>query len=351
MLGIIMLLAIVFDVAEKLSDFIENKASVSDIVFKYYVNFFLFYGNTFSSLIVFISVIWFTAKMAQDSEIIPMLFSGRPFKRILRPYFIAATILMILSLILNHFILPRSNRVRLDFEEHYYRDQLYVENYQAEFPGNELMFYSTYSSTENVVNDMVIERFDKKNRLTYFMKARTAVYDNTKNVWKLTDVVERFVKHIDSIPQNSDKPNQIEKINEVKVKTVKLQFSTKDIALRDNAVSAMTYSKLSDFIDRERKKGNPNLPMFEIELYQRTSYPFATYVLTLIGVSVSSRKKRGGIGMNIAIGLMFVFMYIFSMKITTVAATNVGFPPIIAVWVPNFLFGILALFLYRIAPK
>lgn len=346
-----MLLAMVFDIAEKLSEFIENKATVYDIVLKYYVNFFLFYGNTFSSLIVFISVIWFTAKMAQDSEIIPMLFSGRPFKRILRPYFIAATILLVLSLILNHFILPRSNRVRLDFEEHYYRDQLYVENYQAEFPGNELMYYSTYSSTENVVNDMVLEHYDSKNRLVYFMKARTAVYNDSTKMWKLTDVVERFVEHIDSIPQNSDKPNQLERLKEVKEKTVKLQFSTKDIALRDNAVSAMTYSKLAEFIEKERKKGNPNLPTYEIELYQRTSYPFATYVLTLIGVSVSSRKKRGGVGINIAIGLMFVFMYIFSMKITTVAATNVGFPPIIAVWIPNILFGILALFLYRIAPK
>jgi lipopolysaccharide export system permease protein len=349
MLGIIMLLAIVFDIAEKLAEFIDNKAAVTDIVFKYYVNFFLFYGNTFSSLIVFISVIWFTAKMAQDSEIIPMLFSGKPFKRILRPYFIGATILMLISLVLNHFILPRSNRVRLDFEEQYYRDKLYVENYQAEFPGNELMYYSTFS--ENAVNELVIQRFDDKNRLVYFMKARLAEYNKETEKWNLTDVVERFVKHVDSIPQNSDKPNQIEHLSEVKSKQVKFQFTPKDIALRDNAVSAMTYSKLSEFIEKERKKGNPSLPSFEIELYQRTSYPFATYVLTLIGVSVSSRKKRGGIGINIAIGLMFVFLYIFSMKITTVAATNVGFPPIIAVWVPNFLFGILAIFLYRIAPK
>jgi lipopolysaccharide export system permease protein len=129
------------------------------------------------------------------------------------------------------------------------------------------------------------------------------------------------------------------------------QFRIDELAQRDNIAEAMTYTELKDFIAKERKKGNPMVPTYEIELYQRTSYPFATYVLTLIGVSVSSRKKRGGIGVNIAIGLVFVFVYIFAMKVTTVAAIKVGFPPAAAVWIPNVLFGIIAYFLYRIAPK
>jgi lipopolysaccharide export system permease protein len=113
----------------------------------------------------------------------------------------------------------------------------------------------------------------------------------------------------------------------------------------------MTRSELLNFIRSEKKKGSPNIPMFLVKLYERTSLPFATYVLTIIGVSVSSRKKRGGIGLNIAIGLGFVFIYIFAMKITNVAATNVGFPPIIAVWIPNVLFGIIGIYLYKISPK
>ena len=146
MLGIIMLLAMVFDVSEKLSEFISNKAPMSEIIFDYYVNFILFYGNTFSSMIIFISVIWFTAKMAQDTEIIPIWFSGRPITRFLRPYMIGATILMIFSFVLNHFIVPRSSKVRLAFEEKYYRDVLSVEDYQK---GN---FFNYTLETEEEFN-------------------------------------------------------------------------------------------------------------------------------------------------------------------------------------------------------
>jgi lipopolysaccharide export system permease protein len=123
------------------------------------------------------------------------------------------------------------------------------------------------------------------------------------------------------------------------------------MAQRDNIAEVMTYSQLRAFIKREKQKGSGNVPMYEIELYQRTSYPFAAYVLTVIGVSVSSRKKRGGIGVNIAIGLLIIFIYIFAMKVTTVAAMNVGFPAYIAVWVPNVIFGGVAYVLYRFAQR
>ena len=149
MLGIIMFLAVVFDVSEKLSEFIDNQAPFSDILFNYYLNFVLFYGNMFSSMIIFISVIWFTAKMAQETEIVPIWFSGRPITRFMRPYLIGASVLMILSLVLNHFIIPRANKVRLDFEEKYYRDRMHVEEYHAEFPNNEVVYFSSYGSEES----------------------------------------------------------------------------------------------------------------------------------------------------------------------------------------------------------
>ncbi|WP_300665824.1 LptF/LptG family permease [Fluviicola sp.] len=356
MLGVIMLLAMVFDIASRLPEFISNQAPIKAIIFDYYFNFLLYYGNTFSSMIIFISVIWFTAKMAQESEIIPMLNSGRPFIRIIRPYMIAATILMLMSLVLNHFVLPRANRVRLDFEESFYRDRLVVENYHAEFPGNELVHYASYNSQESIINDFVIERYDNKNRLIHFLKARTATVDSAKpNYWHLTDVFERKVTYLDTLKLNlkiqSKGIDQKIQLSEVHKKDTILPYKIEDMAIRDNIAEAMTYTELKQFIRKEKEKGNASVPTFEIELYQRTSYPFATYILTLIGVSVSSRKKRGGIGVNIAIGLLFVFIYIFAMKVTTVAATTVGFPPVAAVWIPNVIFGILAIFLYRIAPK
>lgn len=354
MLGVIMVLAMVFDLAERLAEFIDNQAPVSEIILGYYVNFLMYYGNTFSSMIIFISVIWFTAKMAQETEIIPMLNSGRPFIRILRPYMIAATILMLMSLLLNHFVIPRSNRERLEFEERYYRDRLVVENYNAELPGNQFVHFANYIADASLVNEFVLEQYNDKNQLIRIVKARSAVGEPNSNKWRLLDFYERKITPPVEIT-NEIGEKELKFTNDVliesKTKDTVFQFKISDIAQRDNVAEAMTFSELTEYIQEEKLKGNPNVPSFEIELHQRTSYPFATYVLTLIGVSVASRKKRGGIGINIAIGFIFVFIYIFAMKVTTVAAIKVGFPPLAAVWIPNVIFGIFALFLYRVAPK
>jgi lipopolysaccharide export system permease protein len=191
MLGIIMLLAMVFDISEKLSEFISNKAPLSAILIDYYLNFLLFYGNMFSSMIIFISVIWFTAKLAQDTEIVPMLFSGKPITRFLRPYIIGATILMIISLILNHFIVPRANKVRLDFEEKYYRDVMLVEDYHAEYPGNQLVYFSNYSNSEDQVHDLTIQTWNDSNQPVSFLKARLAKNYPRTNKWQLVDYYKK----------------------------------------------------------------------------------------------------------------------------------------------------------------
>jgi lipopolysaccharide export system permease protein len=338
MLGIVMLFSMVFDISERLSEFIENKATFFDIVFKYYINFVIYYGNTFSSLIVFLSVIWFTAKMAQDSEIIPIMFSGKPFMRILFPYFIGATILVIISFVNNHFILPKSNKIRLEFEEKFYRDRIFIENYHAQFPGNHTVYFSSYLSDENIVNDLRIEKWNKS-KPKVFISARTAINESGSNKWTLNHY---FIRKIGS-------PHDSIQIG-AKLDTT-FNFSVQEMAIRENRVETMNYSELKQFIDAEKKKGNPSVPLFELKLHERTSLPFASYVLTLMGVAVSSRKKRGGIGINIAIGLFFVFIFIFTMQVTSVAAEKVGFPPFLAVWIPNILFAIIGLFLYYKAPK
>jgi lipopolysaccharide export system permease protein len=156
MLGIIMLLAMVFDLSDRLGEFLANKAPVSEIIFTYYLNFILLYGNSFSFMIVFISVIWFTAKMAQDTEIIPIWNSGKPFSRFIRPYMIGASILVAISLFINHIILPMSNKGRLDFEDKYYRNALSVSNYFADFPGNQTVQFGNYTSEENIVQQYII---------------------------------------------------------------------------------------------------------------------------------------------------------------------------------------------------
>lgn len=339
MLGVIMILATVFDLSEKLTEFIDNRASLYDVIFGYYVNFILFYSNMFSSMIIFVSVIWFTAKMAQDTEIIPIWNSGQKFGRFVRPYMIAATFLMIISLIFNHFIIPPSNKVRLEFEEQFYRVAMTVQNYHAEFPENEIVYFSTYTAETDLINDFVVEKWDDKGNLKGFIKAGTARNIKGTHQWQLYNYYERKVGY----------PN--DKIAEGLEKDTVFQFDIGELATRDNIAEAMNYFELKEFIEKERKKGSPKISMYEIELYQRTSYPFATYVLTIIGIAVASRKKRGGVGINIAIGLGIIFIYIFAMKVTTVAAINLGFAASIAVWVPNVLFAGVAYILYKRAMR
>ena len=343
MLGVIMILAMVFDLAERVGEFIEKEASVGAIIFDYYLNFIVYFGNLFSPLIVFVAVIWFTAKMAQDTEIIPMLNSGRPFRRILRPYMIGATILMLISLALNHIVLPESNKVRLQFEEQYYRNIRTVSDYFAEFPGKKVVYFDSYRSDKDRALGFVMENRDENDDLVSVLKANQVFNPDSTDVWRLNDYHIRFIGYPnDSLvyPANSG----------VHLDTV-LPFKLSEMAQRSSVVQTMGYNELKEFIASEKEKGSSDIAFYEIEFYQRTSFPFATYVLTLIGMSVSSRKSRGGIGVNIAVGLLLAFIYIFAMKVTSVAAENVGFPALIAVWIPNIIFAVLGLILYRLAPK
>ncbi len=339
MLGIIMLLSMVFDISARLSEFIDNNAPLSEIIFEYYLNFLIYYGNTFSSLIIFIAVIWFTAKMAQESEIIPMIFSGRPFIRIMRPYMIAASFLTILSIILNLYILPISNKKRLGFEEKYYRERISIDNYHAELKNNTYVYYSNYNSEDNLFYDFNLEQWNSANKPTLYIRAKNIQRIDSINKWRLIDC---YIRKIETTNENLKFHNQID---------TNLSFNVSDIAQRDNRSEMMTQNELIEYIKKEESKGSPNIPLYKITLYERTSLPFATYILTIIGVAVSSRKKRGGIGLNIAIGLGFVFVYIFAMKVMNVAALKVGFPPIFAVWIPNIIFAIIASLLYKLAPK
>ncbi len=339
MLGVIMMLATVFDLAEKLSDFLKNEAGLYEVIFEYYLNFIIYYGNMFSSMIIFISVIWFTAKMAQDTEIIPIWNSGKPFSRFIRPYMIAATILTVIALIFNHFIIPKSNQVRLKFEEKYYRNMMYVEDYHAEFPNNEVVYFTSYMAQSDVIENFVMEDWTEDGKLNYFIRASRAKNVPNSNKWILMDYYEKRIK------------GDREVIQEGMQKDTVFQFTIDEMATRENIAEAMTYFELKEFIAREKKKGSSMVPMYEIELYQRTSYPFASYILTIIGIAVSSRKRRGGIGISIAMGLGIIFTYIFAMKVMTVSAMNLGFTTSIAVWVPNVIFGGIAYILYRFAQK
>ncbi len=339
MLGIIMMFSMVFDISDKLSEFISNKAPISDIIFDYYLNFIFFYGNLFSSMIIFISVIWFTSKMAQTSEITALRFSGISIFRYYKPYFLGATFLMIISLIFNHFISPNANKKRIEFEEKYYNQELKVKDYNADYPNNQSVNFSNYSNFEGKIHNFSLIRWNEKKEVVYFLKARYAMnLSGTKN-WQLFDYYEKYI----SFPKG--------KLKFGSKKDTIFSFGIDEMENRINIAEMLTSSDLKKLISQEKLKGSKNVSLYQIEFHQRTSYPFAAYILTSLGFSVASRKKRGGMGINIAIGLGFVFIYIFTMKLITVASLNLGFPPILAVWTPNVLFGIIAFFFFRFSQK
>jgi lipopolysaccharide export system permease protein len=338
-----MSIAVVFDVSEKIDDFVKNQAPLNEILLDYYVNFVIYYGNLFSALLIFIAVIFFTSKLANRTEFIAILCSGVSFRRVLHPYFAAATVLVLISLVLNHYLIPRSNKVRVNFEQRY-TDAGYNpdrSNIHREIEPGTIIYFQTYSPANKMGYRFSIEKWSKDRVLTYKLMSDRAVYDTISGNWQIYNYYERTFLG--------------EKLND-KIKTGErrdtvLKLSPEDLRFKTDLASAMEYQELNDFIRAEKMRGSDMTAFYEIELHQRTSYPFATYVLTLIAVSLASRKVRGGLGLNLVIGFVFAFIYIFSMRLTTVAATNAGLDALIAVWIPNFIFGIIGIFIYRLAPK
>jgi len=335
---LLMSISMVFDVSEKLPEFIERDAPLSEILLIYYSNFIIYYGFQFIYMLNFISVIWFTSKMAQNTEIVPILSSGTSFNRFLRPYFFSATVLVVLTILMYNFVLPSSNKARLDFEEKYWRTNFANTSGKKQVNPGVMVSFGSYDIENQTITNLAIETWEGE-KLESILKAYKAKGDSTTNAWNISNFNVRVFGERDDlfyIGNNVD---------------TSFNFSLTDLIYRDNVIEAMNFKELNAFIKKERLRNSDRIPRYLIEKYNRFAAPFAIYILTLIGVSVSSKKSRGGLGINIAIGLSICVLYIFSMKMTTVAALNVGFSPLAAVWLPNIVFACIGLWLYKIAPK
>lgn len=339
-LGVIMLVAIIFDISEKIEDFVKNDLSLETIVFDYYVNFVLYYSNLFSSLLIFISVIFFTSKLASQTEIVAILSSGISFTRMLRPYFIVATLLTVISLYLNHTLIPVANKTRIEFENTYVYYQFRgsrMDIHKQINPG-ELVYFESYNVGRQVGYKFCFEKWEK-GEMKMKLMADVIRYDSLSGNWKLDNY---FVRKIEQTKESIRKGIRMD---------TTFNMSPKDFESRVDDVAMMRTGELNRFIEEEIKKGSDDIPYYLIEKHQRTSYPMAVYVLVLIGASIAGRKTRGGIGLHIAFGLLVCVVYILAMKVTTVYATNAGLEPFIAVWLPNFIFLFVAIWIYRKAPK
>lgn len=340
MLGIIMLVAVVFDASEKTQDFAEMTATWREIVGDYYLNFIVYYGNLFSGLFIFLAVLLFTSRLVHRSEFIAMLSSGVSFPRILRPYLIGATLLCALSLVVNHLVLPAANKVRLAFEEAHIRAVFFVEDrhLHREISPGVIAYCEHYAAKEKTLYRFSLERWVDGD-LVSKLHADRAEYDSTRGSWHLVEYSARILR-----------PDGEELLRGAALDTV-IPLKPSDLGQRWETAMAMSTPELSAYIDAKRAQGDGKVASYLIEKHQRTSYPFAAYVFTLIGVSVASRKVRGGTGLHLALGVLLVLVYVFAMKITTVGATNAGLSPLLAVWAPNVLFGLIGLWIYRNAPK
>lgn len=341
MLAVIMSIAVVFDVSEQLEDFVKSGAPLGEIIFDYYVNFVFFYGNTFSSLLIFLSVLLFTGRLAQRSEIIAMFAGGMSFRRLLYPYFIGASILVAISMYFTHYQLPIANQTRLEFEEKYLRKKFKIEdkNLNRQIAENTMAYFNSFSTSNDIGYQFSLEKWDDDGSLQFKLIADRARYDSATGSWRIHNfLIRRYGPRGESISQGNE------------MDTV-LSMVPSDFGVRLNIASTMGHRELNEYIEAEKIKGSGQTVFFEIEKHQRTSYPFAAYVLTVIAVSMAGRKSRGGIGIHLAAGVFIAVVYIFAMKVTTVAATNAGLDPLLAVWLPNILFAGVALFLYGKAQK
>ncbi len=339
-IALIIALAVVFDITEKLDDFIEKQAPMGAIVFDYYLNFIPFYVNLFMSLFIFIAVIFFTSKMASDSEIIAIISSGVSFNRLMVPYFMAALVLALFSFFLSNFIIPPANRIRLDFENTYIFGTYYnsEHNIHRQIEPGTYIYMESYNTRTDTGYKFSLEKF-KDNALVYKLMSNFVRWDTTSGKWKIHNYT---IRTIDGMKQ---------KITTGKIKDTTLRMIPDDFKRRDTEKSTMNYFELNDFIADQQMRGETNVAAYLIEKHQRIAFPFSAFILTLIGVSMSSRKKRGGTGINIGIGLLISFSYILFMQISSQFSIKGNLHPAISAWIPNIIFAVIGILLYRAAPK
>jgi len=340
-IGLIIIIVIIFDISEKIDDFIEKNAPLYDIIFKYYLNFIPFFANLFSPLFTFIAVIYFTSHMAAKTEIVAILSSGISFRRLLRPYFISAIFLAIFSFFLSNFIIPIANESRLEFEMMYIKNSRQSKDMDIHMqikPGI-FVYAEHYNVDANMAYHFSIEKIKDNRDLVYKLTSDNAQYDSIRRLWKINNY---FVRTINGMKETIKSGRQLDTV---------LNLKPSDFMENVHNMETMNWFRLNEFIAEEKMKGTDNLSFYEVEKQKRIAFPFATVVLTLIGVSLSSRKVRGGIGLHLGIGLTLSFAFILFMQITTTFATAGSLPAIVAVWIPNIIFGALGLYLLRIAPK
>ena len=334
-------IVIIFDISEKIDDFVSKEAPLKAVIFDYYVNFVPYFMNMFSPLFVFITVIFFTSKMAADSEIVAILSCGVSFHRMMVPYIFSATLIAIFSLCLNLFVIPDANKTRLDFETKYIKNRYKSvgRNVHYQLAPGEFVYAESFSKWNNTAYKFTLEKIED-NKLVSKISAESAVYDSVSNSWTLK---KYFIREY-----NNDLTDRVRSGRQLD--TV-IDLSVKDFYLTEKTVETLDYQELNELIATQQLRGDANVKFALIEKNTRFALPFSAFILTIMGVALSSKKRRAGIGWNIGIGIALAFTYILFLRFSQMFVHTDTLPPAIALWLPNLVFAIIAGFLYRIAPK
>ena len=336
---LILSISVVFDLTEKLDKFYDHDAPLKAIIVDYYFNFIPYYMNMFSPLFTFIAVIFFTSKMATNTEIIAILASGVSFRRLMLPYFLSAAIIASISFTVGGYIIPRGNKKRLDFEDKYVSkfktDN--ARNVQMEVGKGVIMYIERYEISNNTGYRFSLEKFDGK-KLVSRLTAETITWDSAYN-WKISNYLQRDFKDMrESIKKGSSKDTII-------------NVQPEEFFITTQESPQMTITQLGSYLNRQKDRGVGNIQGFEDEYYKRFSMPLAAFIMTLIGVSLSSRKVRGGTGINLGIGLALSSLYILFSTMSTTFSVSGSMSAFAAVWLPNAVFLLIGIYLYRTAPK
>ena len=331
-------IAIAIDVSEKVDKFLRHaNLSTSEIIRDYYVNFVIIYGNTFMPLALFIAVIFFTSKLAGNTEIIAIHSAKISFTRFLRPYIIGATIVTVFALTMNHFVVPRSNKIFDEFSRKYLKkkklNESYISNINLQLGPNDYIHIKNYQVERSIGYNFSYEIFEG-NKLLSKLMADNIRWNKKDSTFSLINYKKRFMlKDRDSIESGS------------KLDTT-FNFMPKDLINIDYMAKEMNSIKLNEFIHQSRARGVSNLNAYLVEFHKRTSLPISSYILTFIAVALASKKRRGGMGVNLAIGISLMFIYVFFLKISEVLGAGADTNSFVMVWLPNVFFGGIAVFLF-----
>ncbi len=337
---LIILIVIIFDLSEKIDDFIENQAPLRAILFSYYLNFVPYFINLFSPLFTFIAVIFFTSRLAFNSEIIAILSSGISFRRMLLPYLLSAILLSLVSIYLSNSLIPRANENRLAFEYTYVKspETFGGRNIHMQVRPGIFVYLESFNERTQTAYRFSIEKI-ADGKLFYKLLADLARYDENESLW----IIENYnIREIDGLDENLRFGYRLDTL---------LPFTPYDFIQNLKDMETMNFRELNAFIANEKLKGSEAVSFYEVEKHRRIAFPFATLVLTFIGVALSSRKVRGGIGLHLGAGIALSFSFILFMQVTTTFATKGNLHPMLSVWIPNLLFGLLGVYLLRTAPK